>query len=56
MGLILAGQYVIGIALLTAIGLWELYELFRSQFIVQDYNNKAMRAAPEDAQAGRGGS
>jgi TM2 domain-containing membrane protein YozV len=52
-GLILAGQYLIGVLLIAAIGLWELYELFRSQLIVQDYNNKAMRAALEEAQPGR---
>lgn len=54
--LILAGQYLVGIALLVAIGVWELYELFRSQLIVQDYNNRAMRAALEEAQPGRGGT
>lgn len=50
--LIIAGQYAIGILLIAAIGLWELYELFRSQIIVQDYNNKAMRAALEEARPG----
>lgn len=44
-GLVLAGQYAIGIALIVGISLLELYELFRSQVIVQDYNNRAMRTA-----------
>jgi hypothetical protein len=52
-GLILAGQYVIGVLLIVAIGLVELYELFRSQAIVQDYNNKVMRAALMEARQGQ---
>ena len=51
--LILAGQYAIGIALIVAIGLYELYELLRSQVIVQDYNNRTMRAALEGLRAGK---
>jgi TM2 domain-containing membrane protein YozV len=48
--LIFAEQYLIGVLLIAAIGVWELYELFRSQLIVQDYNNKVMRAALEETQ------
>jgi len=51
--LILAGQWVIGVLLIAAIGLLELYELFRSQAIVQDYNNKVMRAALEEGRQGQ---
>lgn len=51
--LILAGQWVIGVLLIAAISLLELYELFRSQAIVQDYNNKVMRAALEEGRPGR---
>lgn len=52
--LILFGQYAIGISLIVAIGLLELYELFRSQVIVQDFNNRTMRAALEEVRLGRG--
>ncbi len=38
----------IGIWVLIAITVFELYELFRSQTIVQDYNNKVMRSVYED--------
>ena len=50
--LIFAGQWVIGALLIAAISLVELYELFRSQAIVQDYNNKVMRAALAEGRQG----
>lgn len=38
----------LGVGILIAITVFELYELFRSQTIVQDYNNKIMKSVYED--------
>lgn len=40
--LMVDGQWLWGLGLLVAFSLTELYALFRSQVIVQDYNNKVM--------------
>jgi len=40
--LMVDGQWSWGLGLLAAFSLTEMYALFRSQVIVQDYNNKVM--------------
>jgi len=40
--LMVDGQWSWGLGLLVVLSLTELYALFRSQVIVQDYNNKVM--------------
>jgi hypothetical protein len=37
------GEVLPGVALLLAVTAWELWELFRSQVIVQDWNNRLFR-------------
>ncbi len=39
---------MLGIILLIVISLFELYELFQSETIVQDYNNKLMNTLLQD--------
>jgi len=43
--LIFTGNWPLGVVLIISISLFEFYELLRSQVIVQDYNNQAMRQA-----------
>lgn len=42
-GLMLSGLFKFGLALIIGISLFELPQLFRSQLIVEDYNNRLMR-------------
>lgn len=49
--LIFFGLIELGIALLIGISVFELYELFRSQAIVLDYNNKAGQKVLKDVLA-----
>ena len=42
-GLLFAQQFLAGIALIVLISLAELWALFRSQVIVQDWNNRVYR-------------
>jgi len=41
--LIMVGLWPWGLTIIAAISLLEVYALFRSQLIVQDYNNQVMR-------------
>jgi len=41
--LIVAGLWKFGLGMIAIISLFEIYALFRSQIIVQDYNNHVMR-------------
>lgn len=43
-----------GVVLLVGIAAIELYELFRAQLIVQEYNNRVMRQALEQVSQGAG--
>jgi TM2 domain-containing membrane protein YozV len=45
--LIVAGFAVLGVAVILLVSAWELWALFRSQVIVQDWNNKLYRRALE---------
>lgn len=42
-GLIVAQQYLLGVLLIVAVSLIELWALFRAQIIVQDWNNQLYR-------------
>ncbi|MFL1465054.1 TM2 domain-containing protein [Marinobacter sp. DUT-3] len=42
-GLFMSGWVLIGVCLLSIVYAWELWELFRSQIIVQDWNNRLYR-------------
>lgn len=37
-------QWLIGLGIIAAVSIVELYALFRSQLIVQDFNNRLMRS------------
>ncbi len=41
--LIVIGLWKIGLGIIALISLFEIYALFRSQLIVQDYNNQVIR-------------
>lgn len=41
--LLVMGLWKLGLALMILLSLTEIYALFRSQLIVQDYNNQVMR-------------
>jgi len=45
--LIVMGLWQLGLGIIAAISLLEVYALFRSQLIVQDYNNHVMRVTLE---------
>lgn len=40
---IIAGYTWLGIALILLVSIWEMWALFRSQIIIQDWNNKIYR-------------
>jgi len=40
---IVVGAWQLGLAIIAVMSLFEVYALFRSQVIVQDYNNNVMR-------------
>ncbi len=41
--LIISGLWIIGLGVIVGVSALEVYALFRSQLIVQDYNNQVMR-------------
>jgi len=43
LGLFMSGMVWAGAILLSVVYIWELWELFRSQIIVQDWNNRLYR-------------
>jgi len=45
--LIVMGLWQLGLGMIIATSLLEVYALFRSQLIVQDYNNQVMRVTLE---------
>jgi len=45
--LIVMGLWQLGLGIIIATSLLEVYALFRSQLIVQDYNNQVMRVTLE---------
>ncbi|MDQ6956583.1 MAG: hypothetical protein Q9M21_05235 [Mariprofundaceae bacterium] len=45
--LIVMGLWQLGLGIIAATSLLEVYALFRSQLIVQDYNNQVMRVTLE---------
>lgn len=42
-GFMVTGLFWIGLALIVFISLWEFWALFRSQIIIQDWNNRLYR-------------
>lgn len=52
--LLLAGLHPAGVLLLVGLGVVELYSLFRSELIVQDFNNHAYERVLQRLQPSRG--